>query len=194
MRIKVIRIAVALAQRILPQALAFLWILYMRAFFLAVLLVLPVFAYASSTINMSPAHIDKVLVLKSKRTLHLMHGDTIVKSYSVSLGQKTGAKQYEGDKRTPEGVYSINWRKHSDNFNLAMHISYPNADDLKRSKEIGLPPGGMIMLHGTPKDEEYPEWFFSSLNWTEGCIALTNPDMEEIWASVKDGTLIEIRP
>ena len=152
----------------------------MRAFFLAVLLVLPVFAYASSTINMSPAHIDKVLVLKSKRTLHLMHGDTIVKSYSVSLGQKTGAKQYEGDKRTPEGVYSINWRKHSDNFNLSMHISYPNAKDVQRSQESGLPPGGMIMLHGTPNDEEYPEWFFNTLDWTEGCIALTNPDMEEI--------------
>jgi murein L,D-transpeptidase YafK len=75
-----------------------------------------------------------------------------------------------------------------------MHISYPNAADLARAKAAGVKPGGMIMLHGTPLDEEYPEWFFHTLDWTEGCIALKNDDMRELWKYVRDGTLIEIRP
>ncbi|HBB79798.1 MAG TPA: hypothetical protein DC050_16925, partial [Pseudomonas sp.] len=77
---------------------------------------------------------------------------------------------------------------------LAMHISYPNAKDMARASAERVPPGSMIMLHGTPLDEEYPEWFFHTLDWTEGCIALKNDDMREIWNLVKDGTLIEIRP
>ena len=164
----------------------------MRVFFVALLCALSFFTYAN-TASSTPL-IDKVLVVKSERTLHLMRRGEVIKSYRVSLGKKSGAKEYEGDQRTPEGLYWINWRKPSDNFNLSMHISYPNANDLKRSKELGLPPGGMIMLHCTPTDEEYPEWFFNTLDWTEGCIALTNNDMQEVWSTVKDGTLIEIRP
>lgn len=166
----------------------------MRALFFALFLVLPILTYANPANSTTTPSIDKVLVVKSERALHLMHRGTVVKSYRVSLGKQPGAKEYEGDQRTPEGLYWINWRKRSDNFNLSMHISYPNATDLKRSEEKGLKPGSMIMLHGTPNDEEFPEWFFSTLDWTEGCIALTNPDMQEVWASVKDGTLIEIRP
>ena len=77
---------------------------------------------------------------------------------------------------------------------MSLHISYPNARDLARAKEAGVPPGSMIMIHGTPLDEEYPEWFFHTLDWTEGCIAMKNDDMREVWSLVKDGTLIEIRP
>ena len=166
----------------------------MRALFVALLFALPILTYANPANSTITSSIDKVLVVKSERTLHLLHRGAVVKSYRVSLGKKQGPKQYEGDQRTPEGFYWINWRKHSDNFNLAMHISYPHYKDFKRAEESGLPPGNMIMLHGTPEDEEYPDWFFSSLDWTEGCIALSNPDMQEIWSSVKDGTLIEIRP
>ncbi|HHX33958.1 MAG TPA: L,D-transpeptidase family protein [Gammaproteobacteria bacterium] len=169
----------------------------MRAFFVALFLALPALVYAgsaSSTTTKVTDTIDKILVVKSERTLHLMHRGAVIKSYRVSLGKKPGAKEYEGDQRTPEGLYWINGRKHSDNFNLAMHISYPNTTDLKRSEKTGLPPGNLIMLHGTPDDEEYPEWFFNTLDWTEGCIALTNSDMKEVWETVKDGTLIEIRP
>lgn len=139
--------------------------------------------------------IDKVLVVKSERRLHLMsRGDTL-KSYRVSLGkQPLGAKQREGDKRTPEGFYWIDWRKQSEKFNLAMHISYPNARDQAQARQAGAPAGSMIMLHGTPLDDEYPEWYFHTLDWTEGCIALKNDDMQEVWRLVKDGTLIEIRP
>jgi murein L,D-transpeptidase YafK len=75
-----------------------------------------------------------------------------------------------------------------------MHISYPNIRDAARARREGVEPGGMIMLHGTPVDEHYPEWYFHSLDWTDGCIALSNADMREVWELVSDGTLIEIRP
>ncbi len=133
----------------------------MRFFITALLCVLPFFTYANtSNSNSSTTQVDKVLVVKSERALHLMRRGEVIKSYRVSLGKKSGAKEYEGDQRTPEGLYWINWRKPSDNYNLSMHISYPNAHDLKRSEELGLPPGGMIMLHGTPTDEEYPRMVF----------------------------------
>jgi murein L,D-transpeptidase YafK len=142
-----------------------------------------------------PLKVDKVLVVKSERKLHLLSRGETLKSYRVSLGkQPNGAKQREGDKRTPEGLYWLDWRKSSDKYNLAMHISYPNARDLARARRVGDPPGSMIMRHGTPLDEDYPEWYFQSLDWTEGCIALNNDDMREVWSLVKDGTLIEIRP
>ncbi|NLY13283.1 MAG: L,D-transpeptidase family protein [Gammaproteobacteria bacterium] len=166
----------------------------MRSLLVALLFILPIATHANQTSSTPTPPIDKVLVVKSERALHLIHRGEVVKSYRVSLGKKSGPKEYEGDQRTPEGLYWINWRKRSDNFNLAMHISYPNAKDLKRAEETGLPPGNMIMLHGTPEDEDYPEWFFNTLDWTEGCIALNNADMQEVWESVKDGTLIEIRP
>ena len=138
--------------------------------------------------------VDKLLVIKSEQTLHLLRRDEVVKSYRVSLGKNDGPKQYEGDQRTPEGLYWIDWRKESDKFNLSMHISYPNASDLKRAYKLQKPAGNMIMLHGTPTDEEYPEWFFHTLNWTDGCIALPNDDMREVWELVPDHTPIEIRP
>lgn len=151
-------------------------------------------AHASAAPTFDDTFIDKVLVVKSERQLHLISRGTTMKSYRVSLGKQPGAKEREGDQRTPEGFYWIDWRKTSDKYNLAMHISYPNAKDLARASRDGVPPGSMIMLHGTPLDEEYPEWFFHTLDWTEGCIALKNDDMQEIWNLVKNGTLIEIRP
>ncbi len=150
---------------------------------------------ASTTTTLDGRTIDKVLVIKSMNKLELLSKGETIKSYRVSLGKfPKGPKFREGDQRTPEGFYWVDWRKTSDKFNLSMHISYPNAQDLARAKAAGVPPGSMIMIHGTPIDEEYPEWYFSSLNWTNGCIALTNADMREIWTLVKDGTLIEIRP
>ncbi|MBB3101682.1 L,D-transpeptidase family protein [Azomonas macrocytogenes] len=154
-----------------------------------------VFTYANVSPFLQGKSIDKVLVVKSERKLHLLSKGETLKSYKVSLGkQPKGAKRREGDRRTPEGLYWIDWRKTSDKFNLSMHISYPNARDLARSKAENVSPGGMIMLHGTPLDNNYPEWYFNSLDWTEGCIALSNADMQEIWQLVKDGTLIEIKP
>lgn len=139
--------------------------------------------------------IDKVLVLKTSRQLQLISGGEPLKSYRISLGkQPQGTKAREGDKRTPEGFYWLDWRKVSDRFNLAMHVSYPNISDSARARREGVPPGSMIMIHGTPIDEEYPEWYFATLDWTDGCIAMKNDDMREVWSLVKDGTMIEIRP
>jgi len=151
-------------------------------------------SHSNSSASLQGKAVDKILVVKSERRLHLISQGQKLKSYTVSLGKKTGPKLHEGDQRTPEGLYWIDWRKPSDKYNLSMHISYPNARDAAKAKDKGLPPGSMIMLHGTPRDAEYPEWYFSSLNWTDGCIALNNNDMQEIWSLVKDGTLIEIKP
>lgn len=145
--------------------------------------------------NNAKINIDKVLVEKSKRKMYLMSGQNVIKSYNISLGKKpSGQKLMEGDKKTPEGLYWIDWRKSSSKYNLAMHISYPNAKDIANAKKLGVKPGGMIMIHGTPIDQDYPEWYFRGLNWTNGCIAMMNWDMKEVWNLVKDGTLIEIRP
>ena len=144
---------------------------------------------------MAGKRVDKVLVVKSERKLHLMERGEILKSYRISLGkQPKGTKVREGDSRTPEGFYWIDWRKTSDKYNLSMHISYPNARDLDNARKQGVSPGSMIMIHGTPLDDEYPEWYFHTLDWTEGCVAMKNTDMREVWNLVKDGTLIEIRP
>ena len=139
--------------------------------------------------------VDKILVLKSAHQLQLIHDGKPLKTYRISLGKNPkGHKLIEGDRRTPEGFYWIDWRKTSDKYNLSMHISYPNARDAANARKKGVSAGGMIMIHGTPLDDEYPEWFFSTLDWTEGCIAMRNTDMREIWNLVRDGTLIEIRP
>ena len=152
-------------------------------------------ASASTSMAITTKAVDKVLVLKAERQLQLLHRGEVIKSYRISLGkQPKGPKFREGDNRTPEGFYWIDWRKTSNNYNLSMHISYPNANDRQAATAKGLAPGGMIMVHGTPVDEEYPEWYFHTLDWTNGCIAMKNGDMREVWGLVKDGTMIEIRP
>ena len=167
----------------------------MRWLFTLLCLAFTAMSYATTTPGLGGSSIDKVLVVKSERQLHLVSAGQTLKSYRVSLGkQPRGAKLREGDMRTPEGFYWIDWRKTSDKYNLSMHISYPNSRDRARAQKLGVSAGGMIMLHGTPLDDEYPEWYFHTLDWTEGCIALKNDDMRDIWSRVKDGTLIEIRP
>jgi len=167
----------------------------MRWLFILLCLSLTAHVQATAASMQEAPSIDKVLVVKSERRLHLISRGETLKSYRVSLGkQASGAKRREGDLRTPEGFYWIDWRKTSEKYQLSLHISYPNARDQAHAREQGVSPGGMIMIHGTPLDEEYPEWFFHTLDWTEGCIALKNDDMREIWKLVKDGTLVEIRP
>lgn len=139
--------------------------------------------------------IEKILVLKSARKLQLISDGKPIKSYRISLGkQPKGPKLQEGDKRTPEGLYWVDWRKKSDKFNLAMHINYPNISDAAKARREGMNPGSMIMIHGTPDSEDNPEELFHTLDWTDGCIAMKNYEMREVWNLVKDGTLVEIRP
>ncbi|AKV06882.1 MULTISPECIES: L,D-transpeptidase family protein [Pseudomonas] len=154
-----------------------------------------VVSQASTVVTLDGKSIEKVLVLKSAHQLQLIADGKPLRTYRISLGkQPKGAKLMEGDKRTPEGFYWVDWRKVSDRFNLAMHISYPNVSDSARARREGVEPGGMIMIHGTPDTYDYPENLFHTLDWTDGCIAMRNMDMREVWGLVPDGTMIEIRP
>lgn len=152
------------------------------------------FLLACSSVLAAPP-IDLLLVHKSERRLEVISEGEVIRSYRVALGrQPVGHKQQVGDKRTPEGIYTIDWRHRSPQFNLSMHLDYPNLKDRAAAYERGVDPGSMIMIHGTPVDDDYPEWFFKGLDWTDGCIALGNDDMRELWDLVPDGTLVEIRP
>lgn len=143
----------------------------------------------------SPPPVDKLLIHKQERRLEVISDGKVIREYRVSLGkQPVGHKRQRGDERTPEGIYSIDWRHESPSYNLSLHLDYPNLKDRTAAYERGLDPGNMIMIHGTPVDEEYPEWFFRGLDWTNGCIALDNASMQELWNLVPDRTVVEIRP
>jgi murein L,D-transpeptidase YafK len=140
--------------------------------------------------------IDHVLVKKSERQLFLMSGSSVVKSYPISLGeQPVGHKQREGDERTPEGQYVLDWRNPDSRFYKSIRISYPNDQDQRRAEENNHSPGGDIFIHGLPNGINLLAQTFRGRNWTDGCIAVNNNDhMDEIWQLVKDGTMITIRP
>jgi murein L,D-transpeptidase YafK len=138
---------------------------------------------------------DKIVVKKSKRIMTLFNKGRILKQYKIALGkQPVGKKMFAGDKRTPEGSYIIDSRKADSKYYLALHISYPNHVDLENSEKLGLNPGGDIMIHGLPNGYEDVEEFHRITDWTDGCIAVTNREMEEIWQLVPDGTPIDIIP
>jgi murein L,D-transpeptidase YafK len=138
---------------------------------------------------------DLIKVDKTARTLSLVRGADIIKTYQVSLGgAPDGHKSREGDGRTPEGRYSIDSRNSRSRFHLALHISYPNSDDRSDALRRGISPGGDIMIHGLPNGLSWLAKFHLQRDWTDGCVAVTNQEMEEIWASVATGTAIEILP
>ncbi|MGO1463666.1 MAG: L,D-transpeptidase family protein [Oleiphilaceae bacterium] len=139
--------------------------------------------------------VSKVLVSKKKRRLDLMNGEEIVRSYRISLGDNPeGHKLYEGDERTPEGEYTLDWRNSGSSFYKSIHISYPSAKDREMAESWGLNPGGSIMIHGLPNGEEDMAFAYTGLDWTNGCIAVNNQEMDEIWQLVNDGTPIRITP
>lgn len=138
---------------------------------------------------------DKVVVIKSKRLMMLMKECKIVRAYRVALGQQpVGHKTKSGDKRTPEGKYVLDSRKTDSKFHLAIHISYPNGADVANAEQLGAMPGGDIMIHGLPKKMQDVGELHRLTDWTDGCIAVTNKEMEEIWNLVPNGTPIEIKP
>jgi len=136
---------------------------------------------------------DKVLIEKSKRSLTLLNKNTPLKTYEVSLGKEPeGKKTEEGDGRTPEGIYSIDRRKLKSSYHRALHVSYPNSEDTAQAKARGVSPGGDIMIHGLPNGIGLIGKLHTKRDWTLGCIAVTNPEIEEIWRVVPDGTTVEI--
>ena len=141
--------------------------------------------------------IDNILVEKANRKIHLRHGDEIVKTYKISLGKNpVGAKVKSGDNKTPEGNYTIERHNPKSIFHLSLKVSYPNAEQIKAAKEGNYEPGGDIMIHGYPN--KIPAFLFKFWHkwkdWTAGCIAVTNDEIEEIYDAVKDGTPITILP
>ncbi len=140
--------------------------------------------------------VDYVLVKKAERKLFLYAGPDLVKTYTIALGkQPKGHKEKEGDSRTPEGIYILDWRNPHSKFYRSIHVSYPSISEARNAEEAGIDPGGAIMIHGQPNDwSERIKLTFAHKDWTEGCIALENHDMIEVWDLVKDGTPIEIKP
>ena len=138
--------------------------------------------------------VDAVRVEKSKRRMLLLKQGHVYRSYRVALGKQPGPKRVAGDKRTPEGRYTIDGRNPRSDYYKALHISYPSESDRKLAKLMGKEPGGNIVIHGLPNGMEDAEVLLRGLDWTGGCIAVTNREMEEIWRLVRDGTPIEIRP
>jgi len=147
------------------------------------------------TANSDSKKADRVVVVKSSRTLRLLKDGQVLKEYKVALGtQPVGAKTRFGDHRTPEGTYVLDRRNAQSRFYRSIHISYPNADDRARARKLGTSPGGDIFLHGLMNGYGWLGQSHRLKDWTDGCIAVTNDEMDEIWTLVPDGTIIEIKP
>ena len=141
------------------------------------------------------AKADRIVVYKKDRTMHLMNKGQILKTYKIALGgDPEGPKQRYGDHKTPEGLYKIDSRNPKSRFYLALHISYPNAADRERARRLGVDPGGAIMIHGIGKEFGWLGSKHVLTDWTDGCIAVTNEEIEEIWRLVPLNTPIEILP
>jgi len=138
---------------------------------------------------------DSVVVVKSTRTLTLLSRGQVLRTYKVALGgEPVGAKQQQGDHRTPEGHYVLDRRNPKSKFHKSIHISYPNEKDRREAAKRGVPPGGDIMIHGLPNGFGWLGDSHRAQDWTDGCIAVTDQEMDEIWDLVADGTPIEIKP
>jgi murein L,D-transpeptidase YafK len=138
---------------------------------------------------------DKILILKSAHTITLLNGEKVLKTYKIALGTApVGAKHIEGDHKTPEGNYTIDAKNPQSQFHLSLHISYPSAADRERAARMGTRPGGAIMIHGLAKQFAYLGPLHHQVDWTDGCVAVTNAEIEEIWKLVPMGTRVEIRP
>ena len=138
---------------------------------------------------------DQVVVEKAARQLHLMRNGKAFRSFDIALGiQPDGDKEREGDFRTPEGRYLLDVRNPNSEFFLSIHVSYPNRQDRREAKKDGVDPGGSIMIHGQPNEPKKSEAFYRSQDWTNGCIAVSNSDMIDIWLMTGKNTPIDIRP
>jgi murein L,D-transpeptidase YafK len=159
---------------------------------LALCFAMPAFGPATGD---SLATADRVIVKKSERRMYLYRGEQVIASYKVSLGlNPAGPKQREGDFRTPEGDYRLGRRNSRSEYFLSIQVTYPNDRDLQRAHDNGWSPGGSIMVHGLPNAPRHPESYYESFDWTDGCIALSNVDMVDMWLLTTDDTPIAIEP
>jgi murein L,D-transpeptidase YafK len=138
---------------------------------------------------------DAILILKKDHVLELLAAGKVIHTYKVALGSGGLApKEREGDGRTPEGHYIIDARNAASEYHRSLHISYPNAEDRQRAAKLGVPPGGAIMIHGLPNGKGYIRPAHRLYDWTLGCVAVTDDEIEQIWNLVPVGTPVEIRP
>ena len=139
--------------------------------------------------------VDHLVVYKRERRLVLLSQGKELRSYKVALGgEAVGPKTRRGDHRTPEGLYVLDSRNANSHYYKAFHISYPNAQDFTAAKKLGVNPGGDIMLHGLPKEYAWVGKAHTLHDWTDGCVAVSDEEMDEIWKLVRVGTPIEIKP
>lgn len=167
---------------------------------LATLFLLALFAlaFAAPAIGQTPApgtKADRIVIVKSTRTMTLMNGGKVLKTYKVALSAHSiGGKQRVGDDKTPEGLYTVDWKNAQSKFHLALYVSYPNAGDKARARKLGVNPGGEIEIHGLGAGFGWLGSLHRQTDWTAGCIAVTNEEIDEIWKLVAVGTPIEIKP
>ncbi|HTR68495.1 MAG TPA: L,D-transpeptidase family protein [Terriglobales bacterium] len=167
----------------------------MRICFLISLMTLAAANVAAESALAAGVTADRIVVLKRNRTLTLMSQGKELKTYKISLGgDPVGPKVREGDHKTPEGVYLLDRRNPKSKFYRAIHISYPNEQDRENAKRLGVSPGGDVFVHGLPNGFGAVGRAHLLRDWTDGCIAVTDDEMDEIWHAVPDGTVIEIRP
>jgi len=139
--------------------------------------------------------VDRILIEKNARRLMLISQGEVLKSYKIALGgNPIGPKERQGDNKTPEGTYVIDGRNKDSRFHLSLHISYPNERDKKRAKKLGVSPGGDIMIHGIKNGFSWVGDAHTAVDWTKGCVAVTDEGIEEISKLAPNGTIVEIRP
>jgi murein L,D-transpeptidase YafK len=149
----------------------------------------------ASSVSATVPVADQVLVRKSERRLYLLRHGEVLRSYRVALGLiPDGPKERAGDFRTPEGRYQLTRRNSRSDYFLSIQVSYPNAEDLRRARRDHVNPGGSIMVHGLPNFQRHPPDYYAAADWTDGCIAMSDADMVELWLMVQDKTPIDILP
>jgi murein L,D-transpeptidase YafK len=160
----------------------------MKNFILICLFIIPFSSYSKDKI-------DIIIVKKSERVLYAIKDDKVIKKYNIALGKNpNGQKKVEGDKKTPEGYYFIDGKNAKSKFFLSLHISYPNFHDKQIALKNKVNPGEHIAIHGLPPLNLLAQYLFDGADWTDGCIALNNSDMKELWDLTEEGTQILIRP
>ncbi len=138
---------------------------------------------------------DEVIIDKSARELYLMSAGKVFRTFKIALGiMPEGDKKKEGDFKTPEGRYLLDMRNSNSDYFLSIHVSYPSAADRREANQDGVDPGGAIMIHGQPNLPTHSEAYYRTQDWTNGCIAVSNSDMIDIWLMTGENTPIEIRP
>jgi murein L,D-transpeptidase YafK len=152
-------------------------------------------AQATSPPELQQLEADLVIIEKGERRMTLYTGGRHLATFEVALGRSpVGPKRCRGDNRTPEGYYHVAGRKENSDFHRALRISYPSPDDVERARAAGCDPGGDIMIHGLKTDMGADSRRHREVDWTQGCVAVTNDEIERIWALVPDGARVEIRP